>query len=256
MATTAGALSLVSKTDTTANLSSEAATGGTGPYTYQWYRSTTSGFSPGAGNIIAGATALTLADTGLIPGTNYYYKVVATDSGAVSGTSSQLAVATNAFSAPSQNAFAQGPILGQVDLPYSVGTVSAQIDSSQSGNLYPGQAVKIVDSIGGVPKVVAVTADTDEVFGFINYNFKNPYFSAGMPVEISQAGNMMYLLSTGVVARGVRVCSKNSVSIGGVGALSGSGGENIVGYAFDAASAAGQLMRVRISSPSFLADGT
>ncbi len=94
MSTTAGALSQLSVSDTKASLSSAAATGGAAPYTYQWYRSTTSAFSPGAGNLISGATALTLNDTGLIPNTQYYYKVRATDSNSVTGDSSQLAVAT------------------------------------------------------------------------------------------------------------------------------------------------------------------
>jgi hypothetical protein len=61
MTLTAGAITQTAVTDTTASLVVAAATGGTRPYTYQWYRSTTSGFSPGGGNIISGATALTLA---------------------------------------------------------------------------------------------------------------------------------------------------------------------------------------------------
>lgn len=76
---TAGAISFTSATPTTVTMAATAATGGTSPYTYQWYRSATSGFAPGGGNSIAGATSLTLADAPP-DGQTYYYKVIATDS--------------------------------------------------------------------------------------------------------------------------------------------------------------------------------
>lgn len=97
MAITAGILSLVSVTYTSANLSATAATGGVGPYTYQWYRSTVGGFTPGPTNLVALATALTLSDTGLVAGTQYYYSLVATDtSDSTTVQYAQLAVATPA----------------------------------------------------------------------------------------------------------------------------------------------------------------
>ena len=125
-----GALSLVSVGPTSDSLSSAVATGGTAPYTYQWYRSTSSGFSPGSGNIISGATSLTLMDSNLIPNTQYYYKVVATDSGSVSGTSSQLAVLTTNGNVLNPNQFALVPILGMLDLQFDYGTISAQVDAT------------------------------------------------------------------------------------------------------------------------------
>lgn len=73
--------SFVSASETTINVSTAAPGSGTGPFTYQWYRSTTSGFTPGAGNILSGATSTTLADTAsLVSGTVYFYKVVSTSS--------------------------------------------------------------------------------------------------------------------------------------------------------------------------------
>lgn len=251
MATTAGALSLVSKTSTTASLESAAASAGTAPYSYQWYRSTTSGFTPGAGNIIAGATALTLNDTGLIPGTQYYYKVVATDSSGtpVTGTSAQLGVETDP-PVQNPNQFAQSSLLGMLDLRFNNETVAAQIDSSESETLYAGQAVKIVDSADGIPKVIACTADSDEVFGFINYNIKDIGYEAGDRCEISQAGNVMYLYATGAIARGAQV-TLDVTTRGGVATKTSSSGDRIVGYAFDKASAAGALIRVKLGVPSF-----
>lgn len=248
MATTAGAISLVSKTKNSASLLSAAATGGTGPYTYQWHRSLTSGFSPSGGTAIAGATSLTLDDTGLAPGTQYYYKMVATDSGAVSGTSSQLSVLTDASTQPQQNSFAMAPILGQADQLYNVNTTPCQVDLSETGSLVAGQAVKIVDSAGGVPKVVACTSNTDVVFGFIAYNIKNQAYVAGMAVEVFQDLNVIYLVAQTAIARGARCCLAVE-TVGGVKATGGS--STVVGYAFDKATNVGDLIRVKLSTPSF-----
>lgn len=248
MATTAGALTLVSVADTSAQLSSAVATGGTGPYTYQWYRSTTSGFSPAGGNLISGATALTLSDTGLIPNTQYYYKVVATDSGAVTGTSAQLSVATIQPQL-SQNQFIQTPFLGMLDQKFNYDTISAQVDVSQATALVPGQAVKMVDSADGIPKVIACAANADEVLGFIVFDIKSRVYAAGDRCELSLSGNVMYLYATGAIARGVQV-QLDITTKGGVAAAVGSSGADIVGWAFDKA-AAGALFRVHVKTPSF-----
>ncbi len=234
-------------------LTSPAATGGTGPYTYQWYRSTTTGFSPGGGTLIAGATALSLTDTGLIPNTIYYYKIRATDTGD-SNTTADSAQSVLTTSGPSQNpnAFDMSPTLGMVDLPYNTNTVAVMIDASETGTLYQGSPVKIVDSAGGIPKVVKCAANTDNVMGFINYNIKNQAFVAGMPCEISMAANVIFLYATGPIARGVRVVL--DLLNNGVAAASGSGGENIVGWAYDKAAAQGELIRIKLLTPSFTFD--
>lgn len=252
MSVTAGALSQVSVGPTTASLLSAAASGGSGPYTYQWYRSTTSGFSPGGGNIIAGATALTLDDTDLIPGTTYYYVVRATDTGDSNATddSAELAVVTSA-PVQSPNQFQQAPYVGQLSLPFNMNTVACQVDASQGSTpLYSGQAVKIVDSAGGVPKVIACDADDDEALGFVNFNFKNVSFAVGQALEVSLAGNCMYLYATEAFARGVQL-TMDTATRGGVRGAAGNTGDTIIGWAFDKATAAGQLVRVMISTPSF-----
>lgn len=253
MTLTAGALSQVSVSSNSAKLAATAATGGTGPYTYQWYRSVTTGFTVGAGNLIAGATALTLSDTNLVPNTTYYYKVVATDTGNSNVTVeyTQLLVVTAAPSL-SPNQFAQTTILGQTDLPISPGTVAVQVDSSQSGSLFPGWPVKMVDSAGGIPKVVACSANSDVVLGWINYNVKNKSFAANDVCEISMKGNVMYLYATGAIARGAQVQLDQLTGANfGVKTLTGASGAQIVGFAYDKAVAAGDLIRVYIETPKY-----
>ncbi len=81
-------------TSSTATLTTAAPTGGTSPYTGQWYRNLLSGFSPAVGNAVSGATGLTLSDTGLSAGTPYYYIYKATDSANNTVSSSQVAAVT------------------------------------------------------------------------------------------------------------------------------------------------------------------
>jgi hypothetical protein len=64
---------------------------------YNVYRSTTSGFTPGAGNLIAsGVATASYTDTGLVASTTYYYIVVAVDSYGSSPASAQAQATTQA----------------------------------------------------------------------------------------------------------------------------------------------------------------
>lgn len=250
MSVTAGALSQISVGSTTASLSSAAATAGTAPYTYQWYRSTVTGFTPGGGNIIAGATSLTLNDSGLIPNTQYFYKVVATDQVPATSTSTQLSVVTTP-QVLSQNSFAQSTLVGMNDMRFPYNTMSVQIDSTQATPLYAGAAVKMVDSVDGIPKVIGCAANSDEVLGFINFDIKTISFIANSLAEISMSGNVMYLMATGAIARGVQV-SLDLTTMGGVRSAAGNTGDKIVGWALDKASAGGTAIRIHLKTPSFL----
>lgn len=251
MAITAGTLTVTPLNGTTNLLSATAATGGTGPYTYQWYRSTTSGFTPGVGNLIAGATSLQYTDTGLIPLTQYYYKMIAIDTGHSNDPAAYAQVAGNTINPTFPlNQFAMGVLVpGFIRLHPSPNTVSVQIDSSQATPLYFGSAVKIVDSAYGVPKVVGCTANSDEVLGFINYDMKTAAFLPASMAEISMEGNCIYLYATGPIARGARV-SLDLTTTGGVRSAAGNTGDRIVGWAYDKATQAGQLIGVMLETPS------
>lgn len=66
-------IELVAQGETTLTLCAWPAIRGAGVPAYQWYRSTTQGFTPGVGNILSGETSRTLVQTGLTPNTIYYY---------------------------------------------------------------------------------------------------------------------------------------------------------------------------------------
>lgn len=252
MSLTAGVLSQVAVGPNSVSVASTAATGGTGPYTEAYYISTTSGFSTGAGNLVAGVSGLAAIIPNLIPLTQYYVKVVYTDTGASNATvtSTQLAIATT-VSVLNPNQFIPTPYVGMLDQRFNYNTKSVQIDSSQATVLYSGSAVKVVSGSGaGVPKVIACAANSDEVFGFINWQLKDVSYAAGQPVEISQKGNVLYLYATTAIATGQQV-TLDLTTVGGVGAAVGSSGANIIGFSLDQATAAGQLVRIELSCPSF-----
>lgn len=254
MSLTAGVLSQVSVTSTSISVAATAATGGTGPYTEAYYISTVTGFSPSGSNIVAGASGLSATITGLIPNTSYFIKVIYTDTGNsnVTVTATQLASVTSATSI-NPNVFAPSVIVGMLDQKFNYNTTQVQIDVSQVTALYSGAPVKFVDSIGGVPKVVGITAATDEVYGYINFDIKTVAYVAGSMANMSMAGNVIYLYATAAVARGAQVVPAIS-TMGGVAQVTGSSAANVVGWAFDKATAPGQLIRVFLTCPSFAFD--
>ncbi len=149
-----------------------------------------------------------------------------------------------------QNQFAQIPVQGMLDLRMNPNTMSAQVDSSESGTLVPGQAVKMVDSAGGVPKVVACAADEDDVFGFINYDLKDASFVAGDRLELSVlSGNVMFMTASAAIARNAEVM----IVVSGSKVATVTSTNRIVGRALDKASADGDLIRVAIMLPGSIA---
>jgi len=151
-----------------------------------------------------------------------------------------------------QNLFAQVPVLGMMDLKFNTQTISAEIDSSQVGSLVAGQAVKLVDSAGGVPKVVACTANSDLVFGVIAYDLKDQSFVAGSKVEIAAGfGNVMYLTANGAISRGAKV-SLDSSGVGTV--VASASGHPTMGWAYDKGVNVGDLIRVYLVLPAYFID--
>ncbi len=257
MAFTAGTISQVAVASTTDSLLTSAATGGTTPYTYQYYRSTTTNFSPGAATSISGATALALSDSGLTPGTVYYYKNVATDSAGTPSvvTTAQITVTTLAPTL-SQNQFTESPFLGMLDLRYNTDTVAAQFDPAGTGTLIGGQAVKFTTApAGGAPTVVPCTATSDTVAGFVNYDIKTAVYNPGDRLEMSMRGNVMYLYAATAINRGQEVTSLPAAVAGGCNGgvipAVGSGGLPKVGFSLDT-TAIGQLGRIFLSTPAYI----
>lgn len=141
------------------------------------------------------------------------------------------------------------PIQGQLDLTFNHQTIAAQIDVSSAGGLVPGQGVKLVDSLGGIPKVVEVAADTDDVFGIINYDMKKNVYNDYDKVELSFfRGNVMFMTASEAIARGAKVM----LVVASKKVATATEGKRVIGFALDKAAADGDLIRVLIDLPGDL----
>ncbi len=132
---TAPTASLSSATSTEVDLSATVSAGGSGNYTYQWYRGTSAGFVPSPSTLLAGANGLTLADTsGLAPDVPYFYLLGASD-GTSTVYSNQVIGALSIPTLP-------------ITIPYQVGPVLlASIGSSTWAiNQGSGQVPTLIDS--------------------------------------------------------------------------------------------------------------
>lgn len=138
-----------------------------------------------------------------------------------------------------QNQFSQIPVQGEMDLQFEGSVVSAIVDAS-SATLIAGQPVKLVDSSSPLPKVTALTANTDVTWGFVSYNPKDGDFPANARLEIALVNSVMWMTAGAAIARGAKlevVYTTNKV-------ITNAGTNPLVGYAFDKAAADGDLIRV------------
>jgi O-glycosyl hydrolase/aryl-phospho-beta-D-glucosidase BglC (GH1 family) len=136
------------------NLSWAASTG-PGTITYSVYRSTTSGFTPGSGNLVtSGLTPTTYSNTGLSSGTAYYYVVEGVNSYGSSGASNQANATTTAVapSAPT-NLTATAVSSGQINLswtaPTTGGTVTYSVYRGTTSGFTPGSGNLVTSGLSG-----------------------------------------------------------------------------------------------------------
>lgn len=91
----AGILTVTAFTATAISFAWTAATGGTGPYTYQLQRAPDVAGSPGSWWPVDAGTASPFTETPIYPDTKLWYRVVVTDSAAATATSNQVSVTTD-----------------------------------------------------------------------------------------------------------------------------------------------------------------
>lgn len=140
------------------------------------------------------------------------------------------------------NAQNQSVIQGMLDLKTGGADIlSCQVDASSGGGLIPGQAVKMVDSAGGIPKVVECALNSDDVFGFIVYDLKKATYAVGDKIEVMQGG-VMYMTASAAIARDAKV----GPVISGSKVVTATTGIMVIGDAVDKAAANGDLIRVKI----------
>jgi hypothetical protein len=151
-----------------------------------------------------------------------------------------------------QNQFNQTAVIGQVAFQPNVDTETCQINPSTSAAvIVAGCAVKLVSVTGPQLIVDATTSASDgPVYGVIAYNMRKNSYVGGDQVEVACDGNVVFLKSSAAITRGTRVSvtnptiSTNDPTV----ATDTTALDYTLGVAVGYATAAGQIVRVKIST--------
>jgi hypothetical protein len=139
-------------------------------------------------------------------------------------------------------------IKGRKVLPANTESFSGMIDASVEGNVVPGTPMKIVATSAKLPHFAPATAE-DKIVGFLEWNVIRSAYVAGTPCQVSPDTNVMYMEASGEINAGANVAmdSFSNITIKAAAAASGdTPADPVIGYALEAATAAGQLIRVKI----------
>lgn len=158
---------------------------------------------------------------------------------------------------PNINSFGQTPVQGQMDLSFVGAVVTAYVSANQATALIAGQCVKGDNTAPGTaqdgpPPVMALASASDPCIGFVSRNIKDINAPTYSRVELAMAGSCMYMTATAAITRFGPVeynTSTNKVT-------AWAGVNPIVGYAYDAAISADDLIRVLIRSPQIGSENT
>ena len=161
---------------------------------------------------------------------------------------------------PNINSFAQTPVQGQMDLSFIGSVVSARVSANQATALIAGQAVAgdataPTTSQDGVPPVIALTNGSVPAIGFVVRNIKDINAPTNARVELALDGACMYMTSDSTIV-GINRFAPVEYNATANTVLAWQGVNPIVGYAYDAAINAGDLIRVLIRSPQLTASNT
>ena len=133
-------------------------------------------------------------------------------------------------------------IKGRKVLPANTESFSGVIDSSVSGTVYPATPIKIVATSAKLPHFAPAQAG-DSIVGFLEWNvIRNGYVKNDL-CQVSPDTNVMYMEAEEAISAGslVEMADYDDVTVKGTTTAAGS-----IGYALEAATAAGQLIRVKI----------
>lgn len=151
-----------------------------------------------------------------------------------------------------QNQFTITPVQGQADLQFPGAVISAQIASTVVGTVIAGQALKVENSAGGVPKLLPLTSNSDIPAGVALRNAKNQNYVAGSALEFAQVGQAVWMIADGAIPRfGMVEFDYTTNKITSAGLVN-----PVLGYAFDEAFNDGDLIRMVVMVPNIAAAGT
>lgn len=139
-------------------------------------------------------------------------------------------------------------IKGRKVLPANTESFSGIIDAAVEGSVAPATPMKIVATSAKLPHFAPAGAD-DKIVGFLEWNVIRTNYVAGEPCQVSPDTNVMYMEASEAIAAGANVTmdSFSNITIKTAAEASGDDpADPVIGYALEAATAAGQLIRVKI----------
>lgn len=136
-------------------------------------------------------------------------------------------------------------IKGRKVLPANTESFSGIIDSSVEGSVAPATPMKIVATSAKLPHF-APAASNDIVAGFLEWNVIRTTYTKDTLCQVSPATNVMYMEASGAIGAGVNVTmdSLSNVTVKAAGS-----DDPVIGLSLEAATASGQLIRVKIGAP-------
>lgn len=153
------------------------------------------------------------------------------------------------------NQFNMTPVVGQLDLRTnpnpSVFSFRYNPEATSTDRTVAGEGVKLVDlgasDVNGVPIVDKRTLDADAIAGVRIFKNKKGESEPGDIIEVAGEGAVIYMNSNAAIARGALV----SLVIATIGDVITRTTEEIFGIALDKATAADELIRVKITARGF-----
>lgn len=133
-------------------------------------------------------------------------------------------------------------IKGRKVLPANTESFSGVIDADVSGTVAPAAPMKIVSTSAKLPHFAPAEAG-DNIVGFLEWNVIRGGYKAGDLCQVSPDTNVMYMEAESAISAGdlVAIADYDDVTVETASAPAGS-----IGYALEAATSAGQLIRVKI----------
>lgn len=123
-------------------------------------------------------------------------------------------------------------------------TISAIVDSSETGTLKAGDAVKLASTSKGIPHVVKCGVSDTTITGFVVFNpVKNEGIVANDRIEIAISGAFIYQVASAAIQAGAAVDYAYAT-----GKISTADSGLACGVALDAASADGDLIRIGVKA--------
>lgn len=142
-------------------------------------------------------------------------------------------------------------IKGRKVLPANTESFSGVIDESVETAVLPATPVTIVSTSAKLPHF-APAKSGDLVIGFVEWNVipSGLGYTAGKICQVSPATNVMYMEASGAID----ACAEVTMdSLSNITITTATSGDPVIGVALEAATAAGQLIRVKIGAPVALA---